>query len=129
MTDSSLLPHWRQVALHYSGHVLGCYAGIPDVVWVDEDDGTFLVTAGACVTKHGGRRYAAQLHLFLKHVEQFAASLRAAASFTRRGANEDLTQLPHAQILCRSQEKSKPCKLSAFSLQQSAKDKELIAEG
>src|SRR5215210_957953 len=107
MTDCSLLPHWRKMALHYSGHVLGCYADIPDVVRVDEDDGTFLVTAGACVTDHGGRRYATQLHLFLEHLEQFAASLRAAAPLTRRGANEDLAQLPHAQILCRSQKKSR----------------------
>ena len=42
-----------------------------------------------------------------EHLEQFAAPLRAAASLARRGANEDLAQLPHAQILCRSQEKSR----------------------
>src|SRR5215211_9056144 len=89
----ALNTHWRQVALHYSGHVLGYYAGVPDVVRVDEDDGTFLVTAGACVTEHGGWRYTAQFHLFLEHLEQFAASLRAAAPLTRRGANEDLAQL------------------------------------
>ena len=64
-----LYPHWRQVTFHYFGYVLRCYVGIPDVVWVDEDDGTFLMTAGACVTKHGGRRYAAQLHLFFEHLE------------------------------------------------------------
>ena len=46
-------PHWRQVALHYSGHVLGCYAGVPDVVRVDEHDRTFLVAAGADVAEHG----------------------------------------------------------------------------
>jgi len=95
------------MALHYFAHVPRCYAGIPDVVRVDEDDGTFLVTAGACVTEHGGRRYAAQLHLLPELLEQFAAPLRPAAPLTRRGANEDLAQLPHAQILCRSQEKSR----------------------
>src|SRR5215208_1294620 len=109
MTDRSLLTQRRKVALHYAGHVLGCYAGIPDVVRVAEDDGTLLVTAGACVTEHGGRRYAAQLHLFLEQRAQFAAPLGATASLTRRGANEDLAKLPHAQILCRSQEKSRPC--------------------
>jgi hypothetical protein len=88
--------NWRHVTFHYFGHVPGCYTGIPDVVRVDEDDGTFLVTTGADVTEHGGLRYAAQLHLFLEHVEQFAAPLRAAASLARGGANEDLAQLPHA---------------------------------
>jgi hypothetical protein len=107
MTGSFLLPHRRQMALHYFWHVLGCYAGIPDVIRVDEDDGTFLVTAGAGISEDGGRRYAAQFYLFLEHLEQFAAPLRAAASLARRGANEDLAQRPHAQILCRSQEKSR----------------------
>jgi hypothetical protein len=65
----NLYPHWRQVTFHYFGYVLRCYVGIPDVVWVDENDGTFLMTAGACVTEHGGRRYAAQPHLFLEHLE------------------------------------------------------------
>ena len=92
-------PNWRQVALYYSGHVIGCYAGIPDVVGVDEDDGTFLVAAGADVAENGGRCYAAQLHLFAERLEQFASPLRAAASLARSGANEDLAQLAHIQIL------------------------------
>jgi hypothetical protein len=56
------------MALHYLLHVLGRYAGIPDVIRVDEDDGTFLVTAGADISEDGGRRYAAQFHLFLEHL-------------------------------------------------------------
>jgi len=63
MTNSALLLHWRQVALHYSGHVLGRYAGIPDVVRVDEHDRTFLMATSAGIAEHGGRREAAQLNL------------------------------------------------------------------
>ena len=64
------------MALQYSGHVFVCYAGVPDVVRVDEDDGTFLVTAGACVMEHGVRRYAAQLHLLLELLEMFKEEVK-----------------------------------------------------
>src|ERR671910_3092091 len=114
-TTLRLDPHRRQVTFHYFGHVLGCDAGIPDVVGVDEDDGTYFVAAGADVAEHGGRRYVAQLHLFPEQLEQFAAPLRTAAFLARCGANEDLAQLAHAQILCRSQEKSRRVAATALS--------------
>src|SRR5215210_1910654 len=95
------------MTLHYSGHVLGCYTGVPDVVGVDEDDRPFLVAAGAGVAEHGGWRYAEHLNLVSEHLEEFAATLRAAATLARRGAHEDLAHLAHTQILCRKQEKSR----------------------
>jgi len=95
------------VSLYYLRNIHWLHAGVPDIVGVDKHDRTFLVAAGADVAEHGGRRYAVQLHLFPEYLEQFAATLRAAATLTRRGANEDLTQLAHAQILCRGQEKSR----------------------
>ena len=99
--------HWCQVPLHYSRHILTRYARVPDIVRVDEDNGTFLVPAGADVAKYGCRWHAAQLHLIFESRKKFATPLRAAASLTRRGADEDLAELPHVQILCRNQEKSK----------------------
>src|SRR5215210_7555051 len=99
--------HWCQVPLHYFGHIFTRYPRVPDIVRVDEDDWTFLVPAGADVAKYGCRWHAAQLHLVLESLEKFAAPLGAAASLTRRGADEDLAELPHTQILCRNQEKSR----------------------
>jgi len=57
------------VTLHYSGHVLGCNVGVPDVVGVDEDDRTFLVATGASIAEYGGRRDAVALDLVLEHLE------------------------------------------------------------
>ena len=50
-------------------HVFQLDARVPDVVWIDEYYGTFLVAAGASVTEHGGRRSAPPLHLFLESFE------------------------------------------------------------
>ena len=65
------------------------------------------MAAGAGVAEHNGRWDAVQLHLVPESREQFAAALRAASSLAWRGANEDLAQLPHTQILCRDHQKSR----------------------
>ena len=88
------------------GHVFQRYAGIPDVVGIDKDDRALLVAAGAGVAEHGGRGYAAPVHLFPERVEQLAATFGAAAPLAWCGAHEDLAQSPHAQILFRSLDKS-----------------------
>jgi hypothetical protein len=41
------------MTLDYLRHVFKLYPRIPDVVWIDEDDGTLLVATGAGVTEHG----------------------------------------------------------------------------
>ncbi len=72
------------------------------------------MAAGANVAEHGRRRYATQFHLVSESREQFATPLRAAASLTWCGANEDLAHLPHTQILCRNQKKSRLIASKAF---------------
>jgi hypothetical protein len=51
------------------GHVFQRHARIPDVVWIDKNDGAFLVAAGAGVAEHGGRGYAAPVHFLPESVE------------------------------------------------------------
>jgi len=87
-------------------HVFQRYPGIPDVVWIDKDDGAFLVAAGTGVSEHGGRRDAAPVHLLLESLEQLAATLGAAAPLAGCGAHEDLAKSSHAKILFRSRYKS-----------------------
>ena len=88
------------------GHVFQRDVRIPDVVGIDKDDGALLVAAGAGVAEHGGGRYAAPVHHFPESVEQLATAFGAAAPLAWCGANEDLTESPHAQILFRSRDKS-----------------------
>ena len=95
--------HWRQVPLHYRRYVFTRYARVPGIVRIDKHDGPVLVSTGADVAKYGCRWHASQLHLVSESRKEFAPSLRAAASLTRRGADEDLAELPHIQILCRNQ--------------------------
>jgi hypothetical protein len=95
--------HWRQVPLHYRRYVFTRYARVPDIVRIDKHDRPVLVPTGADVAKYGCRWHASQLHLVSESRKEFTPSLRAAASLTRRGTDEDLAELPHIQILCRNQ--------------------------
>jgi hypothetical protein len=94
------------MTLHYLRHVFWFDPCVPHVVGVDKHDRTLLVAAGAGVAEHGGRGYAAPVHLFPESVEQLAATFGAAAPLAWCGAHEDLAQSPHAQILFRSLDKS-----------------------
>ena len=94
------------MATHYGRHFFRLHVGVPDVVGVDKNHGTFLMAAGAGVTEHGRRSYASPLDRFPEHVEKVTATLGAAASLAWGGAHEDLTELSHALILCRGRDNS-----------------------
>jgi hypothetical protein len=84
------------MTLDYLRHVFEPYSRIPEIVWIDKDDGALLVAAGAGVAEYGGGRYAAPVHLFPESVEQLAATSGAAAPLAWCGAHEDLAEPPHA---------------------------------
>ena len=94
------------MALHYLRHVFRLHARVPDIVWIDKDDRTFLVATGAGVAEHCGRPYATPVHLLFEGFEKFTTALGAAASFAGGGAHEDLAELTHAKILFRGQDMS-----------------------
>jgi hypothetical protein len=87
------------VTLDYHGYVLECHAGVPDVVWVDEDYGPLVVTPGAGVTQHHKWREPTPLDLCAELLEEFVPALCAAAALAWRGAHKDLPQLRHCHIL------------------------------
>jgi hypothetical protein len=94
------------MSLHYLRHVFRLHARIPDIVWIDKDDRTFLVATGAGIAEHGGRRYATPVHLLFEGFEKFTTALGAAASFAGSGAHEDLAKFTHIEILCLGRDKS-----------------------
>ena len=57
------------MTLHYLRNVFRLDAGVPDVVGVDEDDGTLFVAAGAGVAEHGGWWYVPPFHLFPERLQ------------------------------------------------------------
>ena len=78
------------MTLDYLRHVFELYPRVPDVIRIDEDDGTLLVAAGAGVTKHGGRPHTVPVHLCLEGFEKLTTAPGAAAFFAGGGAHEDL---------------------------------------
>jgi hypothetical protein len=94
------------MTLDYLRHVFEPYSRIPEVVWIDKDDGALLVATCTGVTEHCRGGNTALLHLFPEGFEKLTAAPSAAASFAGGGAHEDLAELTHAQILCRGRDKS-----------------------
>lgn len=94
-----LYPHRHQVTFHYFGHVLRLYAGVPDVVGVDEDDGALVVAACTDVAQHRRGREPAPLDLRPERVEELVAAFGAAAPLSRGGAHEDMSEIRHDLIL------------------------------
>ena len=88
-------------------HVFGGYAGVPDVVREDEDDGPLFVTASAGVAEHRRRRETKAGDLLAKPLEKLAAALLPTPPLPRRGADKDLSKLSHTSILSRAQPLSK----------------------
>ncbi len=99
MLRGQVLPHRSQVPLDDTRYVLRTNAGVPDVVWVDEDDRPLMVAAGAGVAHYDGGREPEPLDLSPELLQEFDSALRAAAPVSGRGAHEDLTQLRHGFIL------------------------------
>jgi hypothetical protein len=87
------------VLLDYTGYIVEGYAGIPDVIWEDEDYRALIVTAGADVPEHGRWRKPEFDHLVAKSFEELTAPLGSAPPFPRSGADEDLSKIAHADIL------------------------------
>jgi hypothetical protein len=75
-------------------------AGVPDIVREDEDDRALLVAAGTDVTEYGRWRKAQARDLLAELLQEFAATLGAAPTLSRRGADKDLSKYSHAHILC-----------------------------
>ena len=44
-----------EVPLYDIRHILGRYAGVPDIVWINEDDRPFMMAAGAGIADYDGR--------------------------------------------------------------------------
>ena len=91
-----------QVPLDYLRHVIGRYAGVPDVVGEDEYDRSFVMAAGAGVAEDGRGGVAPTLDLRLEGFEERAAAFRAAAPLAARGADEYFDGVLHKPILCRT---------------------------
>jgi hypothetical protein len=51
------------------GHVFQRYARIPDVVWINKNDGAFLMASGAGVAEHEGGGNATPIHFLPESFE------------------------------------------------------------
>jgi hypothetical protein len=85
-----------------TSNIVEAHVCVPDVVGEDEDDRPLIMTAAAGIPEHGRRRKTQTRDLLAKSVEKFAATLGPAPTLSWRGADKNLSKLPHIYILCRA---------------------------